>query len=459
VTVDLEALQRCFQGIVPAIVATCSRDGTPNVTYLSHVYYLDPRHVALSRQFLNKTSRNIDENPYACVQLVDPLTVEMYDLALRYDHSETSGKLFETMALRIQAIASHTGMVGIFNLIAADVYEVLSVRALPEAVTSAPPPGVAEDTGPSSLRTELRALQVVSQRMSEACDLEGLLESMLGALEAELGFAHSVVLLVDESGQTLYTVASHGYEDDGGVGAEVAAGEGLIGTVARERRILSLADVDGDMRYGRAIRREVRSVLGGKALRPEIPLPGLAEARSHIAIPLLFADRLLGVLAVESHDPFAFAPWHEAFLGVLAGQAAACIAHAMLRDDAEGAAGAAPVVSAAPEPKGARTFAFYPADDCVFVDDEYLIRNVPGRVLWKLLRCHAEGRRAEFSNRELRLDRSLGLPAIRDNLESRLILLRKRLAQKCPDVRMVRTRRGHFRFEVDCELRLVEKEA
>jgi hypothetical protein len=41
VTIHLDDLQRCFQGIIPAIVATCALDGTPNVTYLSHVYYLD----------------------------------------------------------------------------------------------------------------------------------------------------------------------------------------------------------------------------------------------------------------------------------------------------------------------------------------------------------------------------------------------------------------------------------
>jgi hypothetical protein len=458
VTIPLEDLQRCFQGIIPTMVATCARDGTPNVTYLSHVYYVDARHVALSRQFLNKTSKNVDENPYACVQLVDPVALDAYELDLRYDHSETSGKLFETMALRIDAIASHTGMLGIFKLIAADVYEVLSVRAVPEAVAPAAAASACDGESPASLRTELRAVQVVSQRMSLACDLEGLLASLLQALDEELGFAHSVVLLLDESGQALYTVASRGYEDDGGIGAEVAMGEGLIGTAGRDRRILRLTDVDGDMRYGRAIRREVRSALGGNALRPEIPLPGLADARSHMAIPLLFADRLLGVLAVESRDPLAFAPWHEAFLGVLAGQAAACIAHAMLRDDADADAASAPPAGAQVETKQPRAFDFYPADDCVFVDGEYLIRNVPGRLLWKLLRCHAAGRRTEYSNRELRLDRWLGLPAIRDNLESRLILLRKRLAQKCPDVRMVPTRRGHFRLEVDCELRLAEKD-
>lgn len=466
----LDRLRRCFQGVLPACVATCSADGEPNVSYVSHVHYVDSNHVALSCQFFNKTRKNVLENPSALVRFSDPLTFEPFRMRLRFTHAELEGPLFDLMSLRIEAIASHTGMKGIFKLLAADVYEVLSVEPEEGFLTplrgdeepEAPPPATQRIMG------ELAGLQLLSTQINRAHDLESLLDAVLGATRALFDVEHLLLLLADESGARLDTVASRGYGESG-VGAEVRVGEGLIGSVAQQRRPLRVAGVPYELRYGRAIRERFREVTRSEPGR-EIPLPGLLDVQSQLALPLVVQDRLVGVLALESRDPLHFDVWHECFLEILSNQIALGIATLQVREerDREGEDPRSPSVDppapnkpvpGAPVSGDRRAFTYYRGDDCVFVDGEYLIRNVPGRILWKLLTERRESGRREFSNRELRLDPSLGLPAVKDNLESRLILLRRRLEQKCPDVRLVSTKRGRFALEMDRDFTLAEKDS
>ena len=115
---------------IPCIMVTCARDGTPNVTILSQVYGVDATHVALSFQFFNKTVRNVRENPRAAVCLNDLAGRSNWVLALEYARSEKEGPVFDAMDLQIEAIASATGMSGIFKLLAADIYTVLGIRHL-----------------------------------------------------------------------------------------------------------------------------------------------------------------------------------------------------------------------------------------------------------------------------------------------------------------------------------------
>ncbi|MBL8620317.1 MAG: GAF domain-containing protein [Myxococcales bacterium] len=446
-TPTLAQLDRCFQRILPGVIATADADGVPNVNYVSQLVVVDERHLALSYQFATKTRANLAANPRAALEVYDPLTLDAYRLELRLARVETAGPSFDLLAARITALASHTGLADVFKLRAAYVCEVLAIERRAGFIAGpdvAPPP--ARDP-----LAEAAGLMRVSERIAAAADLDGLLVGALAALADGFGFHHGRILVPDGDGR-LVTIASHGYAD--GAGGEVRVGEGLIGVVAQTRRLVRALGIDADLRYARELRAEIARGAGASRLAPEVPLPGLPDARSQLALPLLAHDRLLGVLALESRDTLTFAQWHEPFLQVLANQIALSMEHMAERDDDE-----PPAPSLAPPPLAhrARTFCYYANDDCVFVDDAYLVRNVPGKILWKLLRAFAADGRTAWSNRELRLDPTLGLPALKDNLESRLILLRKRLADKCPELALVPTRRGHFRLEVACRPTLIER--
>ena len=264
-----------------------------------------------------------------------------------------------------------------------------------------------------------------------------------------------MVLLADECTGRLVAMASRGYGTSG-VGAEVEPGQGLIGTAASELRVIRLTGIEANLRYGRAVRRESGSAT------PEIPLPGLPDAQSALVIPLKLCDRLIGVLAVEDRDATRFGEWHEAYLEIIGNQIALGVDRMALDrmsdDGEEPAPPRLPIAKAEPADEGRRRIlTYYVNDDCVFIDGEYLIRNVPGRILWKLMREHQRDGRREFTNRELRLDPGLGLPPIKDNLESRLILLRRRLSEKCPDLRIVPVSRGRFALEIDGAVEMVER--
>jgi adenylate cyclase len=93
-------------------------------------------------------------------------------------------------------------------------------------------------------------------------------------------------------------------------------------------------------------------------------------------------------------------------------------------------------------------------NDSVFFNDAYLIKGIAGSVLWTLLSDYVQTGRKDFTNRGLRLDPRLRFPDSNDNLEARLILLQKRLADRDAPVQLVKTGRGRFALHVNVKLEL-----
>lgn len=129
-TIVLEDIMASLQGVIPTIVATSSSDHIPNVTYISQVYYVDHGHVALSYQFFNKTIRNIREHPVLVAIVTCPITYILYKLTLQYKESQTSGEIFDNMAMQLDAIAIASNKQNIFKLRAADIYEVIALEKI-----------------------------------------------------------------------------------------------------------------------------------------------------------------------------------------------------------------------------------------------------------------------------------------------------------------------------------------
>jgi adenylate cyclase len=455
-SLGLEQLTPCFQGILPAMFFTCSKDGTPNAAFLSHVDYVDATHVALSFQFFNKSRRNIAENPYAMIRVIDPDTNQGYTMRLRFERSETSGPIFDRMFLRIEAIASYVGLKGVFKLKASDIYLVESVELTPEE------PGRQERWSPPGRRHldpvfTMKALQDLSGRMTAAASLNELLESILSGLKEYFGFSHSMILLAGETPKTLITIASRGYPQ-GGVGAEVQFGEGIIGVVAESQQPIRISGLIRGMLYAYAAKK--RAEERGWRPQEDVKLPGLENPSSQLGVPLVVRGDLIGVLCIESETPYRFHEDDKNTIEMLGASLAIAIQNMQLKEG-EDAAEAGPAVTAppaaAPTGRKRRELTYYQSDEVVMLDGEYLIRSLPARILWKLLQAHQREGRAEFTNRELRLDKSLGLPDYKDNLETRLLLLRRRLDEKAVDIRLVPIGRGRFALALDCTIALVEK--
>jgi len=300
----------------------------------------------------------------------------------------------------------------------------------------------------------LAALADLTERLGHGAGLDEVLTASLESLDSLFHFRHSMFLMLDETGSSLYTIASHGY-DRAGIGSEVVVGVGIIGAVASQQRPMRIGNLRHMIGYGRAIQE---STDPGEARR-EIALPGLPTVASQLAAPAMVANRLLGVLAVESEQLGAFTDVDESLLAVVAH----VVASAIELDRVAGRTLVTPLATppnhgpGSAEPAGTASVAtirYFATDGSTFLDGEYLIKGVAGRILWRLLSDHQEDGRTEFTNREVRLDRSLELPAYRDNLESRLVLLQRRLDERQAPVRIRKTGRGKFRLELETALTL-----
>lgn len=437
--VRLRDLVNCFGGAIPSVMCTASADDIPNIIYFSRAHFVDDGRIALSNHFLSKTARNLAENPYASVRLVDPTTHDEYRLTLRFERTERRGPVFERLQMDVELLSELTGNRELLHLRAADVYRVLDIERVNGTIHSEPGP---------DLSARVDAVAELGRRIGRAQDLDALVDITIRGLDELLGFEHVSLLLADLDAGVLETVASRGYSEEH-IGSEVRLGEGHLGLIAARCETERIGGLKNLRKYSYSVQASVEagSIGPGQAL----PLPALHEVNSQLVVPVLALGELVALILAESELPMAFSGDDERLLSIVAGMFGPVLAATRTADTpSDGPPPGGPSTPrAVSTTTSTSTIRFFPVDGSVFVDDEYLIKGVAGRILRRLIDGHLESGRSDFTNRELRLDPSLQLPEVKDNLESRLVLLRRRLDERDIGLAIERTDRGRFRLTTD----------
>lgn len=175
---------------------------------------------------------------------------------------------------------------------------------------------------------EIEIIKQISNQINKSLNLNSIACDMLKLMNEFFGFKHSMILLVSQDKKYLNVLETYGYKNKG-VGAKVKFGVGVIGIVAEKKRLMRMANLGMQRSYMQAVREQVK-ITNNTQLQDEVELPGLKNAESQVAIPMLIDDELVGVFSVESEEMNIFDKSDEILIGILANQTASALQNARL---------------------------------------------------------------------------------------------------------------------------------
>lgn len=158
----------------------------------------------------------------------------------------------------------------------------------------------------------LTVLYEIGNELTSILDLSDLLHAVGERVKRLVDYDLFSVMLLNNETQRLEHAVSLRYDERIQLRTTLALGQGLCGTAALERKVIRVNCVACDPRY---VRCE----------------SGLA-VKSELVVPLIFRERVLGVLDLESLKPGAFSEQDEAILTMLASTVAVALENARLYD-------------------------------------------------------------------------------------------------------------------------------
>lgn len=155
----------------------------------------------------------------------------------------------------------------------------------------------------------LSALHEASRELASILDRQLLLRRLAKIVRRRMDYDRFSVMVWNETSQCLETAMVTLRSGETGASFSLPLGQGISGTAAALRQPLRVANVQIDPRYVSC---------------------GDLEVRSELAVPLIFKERLTGLLDLESYHFNAFNQEHEQLLSTLSSSIAIALENAHL---------------------------------------------------------------------------------------------------------------------------------
>ncbi|OIO75171.1 MAG: hypothetical protein AUJ85_03870 [Elusimicrobia bacterium CG1_02_37_114] len=163
----------------------------------------------------------------------------------------------------------------------------------------------------------LQKLFEIARSISSALDIDTLLKRIGDAAEELTDSTASSIMLLDEDREHLSFKTASGEKAGGVKRLKVKVGEGIAGTVAKEKKPMIVADVSKDARF-----------------RTTFDKSSGFQTKSILAVPLMIGDELLGVAEVlNKKDNASFTEEDREILESMASLASVSIVNAKFAED------------------------------------------------------------------------------------------------------------------------------
>jgi sigma-B regulation protein RsbU (phosphoserine phosphatase) len=154
-------------------------------------------------------------------------------------------------------------------------------------------------------------LNEIARELTSILNLDELLKRIAELVSRLIDYQMFSILLLDEAGEKLQHRFSLRFQENIHLKHEIPLGHGLVGYAAQHRQAVLVPDVNKDSRYIR--------------LNP--------ETRSELAVPLIYKDKVIGVLDLEHTRRGFFTEDHQRTVTTLAAQVAIALENARLYEE------------------------------------------------------------------------------------------------------------------------------